>query len=302
MDCLVVGAGPAGLTAAICLARFRRNFQVVDAGASRADWIPCSHNHPGFPDGIQGPELLRRMRAQATRYGTGIVAGDVNRLERLRDGTFSASIGGAILRADTVLLATGAEDIEPALPNLEQAVRRGFVRHCTICDAYEVIDRKVAIIGYGKCRIREALLLRVYTADLTLLTLGKELDIPPAEKEALREAGIRVIDEPVSEISVEGDAIAAWRMKGGEVHRFDAMYTALGLRMRSELARGVGAEHDEDGALIVDPHQRTSIRGLYAAGDVVTGLTQISVAMGQAAIAATAINNSLPFPRARQGG
>jgi thioredoxin reductase (NADPH) len=301
MDSLVVGAGPAGLTAAIYLARFRRNFQVVDAGASRAARIPSSHNHPGFPDGIQGPELLRRMRAQANHYGARIVASEVNSLERLPVGTFSASIEGAVLRADTVLLATGAEDIEPGLPNLEQAIRRGFVRHCTICDAYEVIDRKVAIIGYGKCRIREALLLRVYTADLTLLTLGKELDIPPADKEALRGAGIRVIDEPVSEISVEGDAIAAWRMMSGKVHRFDALYTALGMRMRSELARELGAEHDEDGALIVDSHQRTSIRGLYAAGDVVSGLTQISVAMGQAAIASTAINNSLPFPRAPQG-
>jgi thioredoxin reductase (NADPH) len=142
------------------------------------------------------------------------------------------------------------------------------------------------------------LLLRNYTSDLTLLTLGKELDIPPDELQALREAGIRVLDEPVSDISVEGDAIAAWRMKSGKVHRFDALYTALGLRIRSVLARELGAEHDEAGAVVVDPHQRTSVEGLYAAGDVVSGLTQISVAMGQAAIGATAINNSLPFRRA----
>src|SRR5919109_119166 len=155
MDCLVVGGGPAGLTAAIYLARFRRNFQVVDAGASRAAWIPSSHNHPGFPDGIQGTELLRRMRAQGARHRARIVPGEISRLERLPDGTFSASIEGTILRADTVLLATGAEDIEPGLPSLEYAVRRGFIRHCAICDAYEVIDQKVAIIGFGKCRIRE---------------------------------------------------------------------------------------------------------------------------------------------------
>jgi thioredoxin reductase (NADPH) len=271
----------------------------VDGGASRAAWIPLSRNHPGFPEGIQGTELLGRMRAHAARYGARIVPGEVSKLERLPDGTFSASIGGGTLRADSVLLATGVEDIEPQLPNLERAVLRGLVRHCPICDAYEIIDRKVAIIGYGKCRIREALLLRVYTADLTLLTLGKELDIPPDELEALREAGIRLLDEPVSEISVSDHEIAAWRVTSGKVHRFDALYTALGLRIRSELARELGAEHDEAGALMVDPHQRTSIRGLYAAGDVVSALTQISVAMGQAAIAATAINNSLPFRRAR---
>jgi thioredoxin reductase (NADPH) len=207
-------------------------------------------------------------------------------------------MAGDSLRARTVLLATGVEDIEPELPNLEGAIRRGLVRHCPICDAYEAIDRKVAIIGYGKCRIREALLLRVYTSDLTLLTLGKEIDIPGDEQEVLREAGIRVLDEPVSELSVEGNKIAAWRMTSGMVHRFDALYTALGLRIRSNLARELGADHDEDGALIVDRYQRTSISGLYAAGDVASGLTQISVAMGQAAIAATTINNNLLFPGA----
>jgi thioredoxin reductase (NADPH) len=302
MNCLVVGGGPAGLTAAIYLARFRRNFQVVDAEKSRAAWIPSSHNHPGFPEGIQGAELLRRMRAQAARYGARIIQGEVNRIERLPDGTFSASIAGDTVRSDTVLLATGVEDIAPELPNLEYAVLRGLVRHCPICDAYEIIGRKVAIIGYGKFRIREVLLLRVYTADLTLLTLGKELDVPPHELEVLREAGIRVLDEPVSDIAVDGDGITAWRMKSGKAHHFDALYTALGIRIRSELAREIGAEHDEAGALIVDLHQRTSVRGLYAAGDVVSGLTQISVAMGQAAIAATAINNSLPFPHAPEAG
>lgn len=298
MDCLVIGGGPAGLTAAIYLARFRRDFLVVDEGASRAAWIPLSHNHAGFPKGIRGAKLLKRMRSQATRYGTRIIAGEVRGLVSLPDGSFSASVGAETIRAKTVLLATGAKDIEPELPNLENAVRRGFIRHCPVCDAYEVIDRTVALIGYGKRCIRESLLLRAYTADLTLLTLGKELDIPPDDEEGLRKAGVRVVDEPVSQVAVERGQILAWRMKSGKVHRFDALYTALGLRMRSELGKELGADYDDDGALIVDKHQRTSVPGLYAAGDVVQGLTQISVAMGEAAIAATTINNSLPLPLA----
>ncbi|HEX2139157.1 MAG TPA: FAD-dependent oxidoreductase, partial [Woeseiaceae bacterium] len=114
----------------------------------------------------------------------------------------------------------------------------------------------------------------------------------------LREAGVRVLDEAVATVAVERDEILAWRMKSGELHRFDALYTALGMKVRSELITKMGADHDEDGALIVDKHQQTSIPGMYAAGDVVEGLDQISVAMGQAAIAATAIHNSLPLPRA----
>src|SRR5688500_8938070 len=93
LDCLVVGGGPAGLTAAIYLARFRRSFRVIDAGDSRASWIPLSHNHAGFPDGISGNALLARMRAQAERYGTVIEGGEVGRLERLEGGGFAASVG-----------------------------------------------------------------------------------------------------------------------------------------------------------------------------------------------------------------
>ena len=296
-DCLVIGAGPAGLTAAIYLARFRRDFVVIDGGDSRAAAIPVSHNHAGFPDGIPGPELLGRMRVQAERFGATIVPGRVEALRTLEDGTFAADLGNGWVHARTVLLATGAQDVEPAVTDLDGAVRRGLIRHCPICDAFEVIDKKVAILGYGKCSIREALLLRAYTEDLTLLTLGREIQFPESEREALGECGVRILDLPVEKVVCEGDRIAAWPVQGGAVHQFDAVYSALGLKMRSELALSLGADHDDDGALITDAHQRTNVPGLYAAGDVVRGLTQISVASGHAAIAATDINNSLGMLR-----
>ena len=293
LDCLVIGGGPGGLTAAIYLGRFLRDFRIVDAGASRAAWIPISHNHAGFPDGIPGTELLARMRTQAERYGARIEVGEVVSLARDAQGIFTAGFGDRTVTARRVLLATGALDIEPELPGLFDAIKEGFVRHCPICDAYEVMDKRVAILGYGKCSVREVMLLREYTADLTLLTLGRALDLPEDERRLLEEAGVKLIEAPVTELVVEDGRISSWQLGTSEVERFDTVYTALGLRGRSDVAVQLGAEHDADGMMIVDAHQRTSLPGLWAVGDVVRGLGQIAVAMGQAAVAATDIHNSL---------
>lgn len=293
MDCLVVGAGPGGLTAAIYLARYLRELIVVDDGRSRALWIPRSHNCPGWPEGIPGPELLQRLRQQAARYGVSILEGSVEALERREDGDFVARVGERRLNARTVLLATGAEDIAPPIPDLDGAIRRGLVRHCPTCDAYEIRDRRVALIGEGTCRWREALLLRSYTSDLTVLSLHRPLEMPADERARLRDAGVRLVDEPVGGLSIDGEAVVARLAHGGQVLQFETLYSALGLRARAGLAHELGAAHDEDGMLLVDEHQGTSVQGLYAVGDVVQGLTQIGVAMGHAAIAATAINNRL---------
>jgi thioredoxin reductase (NADPH) len=288
----VIGGGPAGLTAAIYLARFRRSFRILDSGESRAGWDYFSHNVPGYPDGIASHELLKRLRRQAGQYGTEIEPACVTALRKEDEG-FVVNTEGTSIAAKTVLIATGAVDIEPELPGITDAVRCGLIRHCPICDAYEVIDKKVALIGYGRCRLYEAILLRAYTKDLTLLTLGKELQLSQNERRVLADASVAIISDPVAELVREGDEIGAWRMHGGVELRFDRLYTALGLVQRSDLARDLGAEVDEDGALVTDAHQRTSVAGLYAAGDVVRGLGQISVAFGHAAIAATDINNRL---------
>ena len=300
MDCLIIGGGPAGLTAAIYLARFQRRFLVVDTGASRCSWIPISHNHAGFQDGIAGSELIARMRIQAEQYGAKIIGGRVEQLERSAGGGFTAVLAdGSRHEAERVLLATGTEDVPPplALPDRKQAVQHGRLRYCPICDAYEVRGRKVALAGSRGCRIHEALLLHGYTADLTLITLVNPWELPDEERSTLGAAGIAILEPPASELVLEDDAIAV-HTSDGSMHRFDSIYVALGLRARSALAVSLGAEHDADGALTVDSHQQTTVPGLYAAGDVVQGLAQISVAMGQAAIAATAIHNGLPLPRA----
>lgn len=293
LDCIVVGAGPAGLTAAIYLGRFRRRFQVIHDGDPRAGWIPISHNHPGFPDGIPGRELLARMRTQAERYGARIQIGQVDGLARDEQGVFTLRTTGGELRAFNVLLATGVKDKGSELPEVYEAVQRGLIRICPICDAYEVIDQAVGVIGRGDKAAREAMFIRTYTADLKVILLGSEERLSDENRAVLREAGVEVIESSLSRIHVEGDRLAALEFAGGAKHRFDSVYSALGTSPRTELAQQAGALTAKDDRLWVNDHQMTSIPGLYAAGDMVRGLNQISIAQAEAAIAATDIHNRL---------
>ncbi|HEX2827261.1 MAG TPA: NAD(P)/FAD-dependent oxidoreductase [Burkholderiales bacterium] len=292
LDCLIIGGGPAGLITATYLARYRRDTRIVDAGGSRASLIPTSHNYPGFPDGISGREILVRLREQARRYGAKLTAGNVEHLEIAADGTFRARVGTEVVEARTVVIATGAMDVEPALPNIQDAIRSGLVRHCPICDGYEVIDKEVAVIGRGVRGVNEARFIRHYTDKLTLFTLGTPHEIAAEDRAALDACGIRVVDETLAEVCTHEGRIVGLRTRDGTIHSFDTLYSALGCRIRSDLAQAVGAKCDDVGQIVVDDRLRTTMPGLYAVGDVCNDLNQIAVGAGHAAIAATTIHNA----------
>jgi len=293
VDALIVGGGPAGLVAAIYLARFRRNVVVADAGGGRASLIPRSHNYPGFPDGIAGKDLLQRLRDQAQRYGATIVDTRIDHLEHAGDGVFVANDATQSFRARRIVLATGVTDIEPELPNLRDAIRQGLIRHCPICDGYEVIGRRVAVIGHGSKGVEEAHFIRHFTDDLTLFSLGPA-GIDDRERAGLAARGIGLVEAKITEVQREAQAIVGLRTEDDRNYRFDTLYSALGSVVHCALGRELDADCADDGAICTDRHLRTSIEGLYACGDIVhETLNQIAVAAGQAAIAATAIHNSL---------
>ena len=288
-EVLVIGAGPAGLTAATNLGRFLRRVLVADAGEPRACWIPVSHNMPGFPAGITGGAILSRLRDQAEEYGAVIEPGAVETLRRDGDG-FVARLNGRDLRVRAVLLATGVMDHHPDLPGVENAIRRSLVRICPICDGYEARDKAVAVIGHDDKGVREAAFLRTYSDRVTLIHIGA----PDAltDRAALGRLGITLVETAIENVEIEGDRVTAlgW---GGAFKAFDFVYSALGTSPNASLAERLGAETGGDGRLVVDPHQLTTVPGLYAAGDVVRGLNQIAVATAEAAVAATALHNAL---------
>ena len=285
-DCLVVGGGPAGLTAALYLARFRRRVLDIDAGKSRAASIPRSHNHPGFADGISGDVLLRTLRTQAEEYGAKIVVGKVLSLERTADGFAADTTIGPVLAA-RVVMATGITDKCPDIELLDRAAAKEMVRYCPVCDGFEAIDKKIAVYGPWEEAAGKARFLRVYSSDVTLVpTL-------PADTDRKNEEGdFKLATSPAAKILTAADGIDV-ALADGRAMRFDVVYPAMGCHVHSDLAIKLGAKSNEVGCLIVDNKQQTTVPGLYAAGDVVSDLHQLVVAEAHAAIAATAIHNSL---------
>ena len=294
LDCLVIGGGPAGLTAAIYLARFHLDILVLDSGKSRAAWIPCTHNHAGFPDGISGKELLQRMRDQACKYGAKIVTEVVTKLERHEEsGLFTATWGSGCRQARTVLLATGVTNRRPPMDEElhDDALARGLIRYCPICDGFEVTDKKVGVIGSDSHGVAEAVFMRGFTSDVTLIAPHASLKLKPEDREKLKMAKIECVDGPAEAVAISEECIVVDTAEGH--YAFDSVYPALGSDTHTQLAEMVGARLNEQGCVGVDAHQRTSVDGLFAAGDVVIGLDQISHAMGEGGVAATTIRNDL---------
>lgn len=292
IDALVIGAGPAGLTAALYLARFRRTLAIVDSGESRARYIPRTRNYPGFPEGIGGEALLARLREQATRYGAQVTQGLVTSLRRDGD-VFAAQVGDTRILARRVILASGIVDTQPEMEGLEEAIAAGCIRLCPICDGHEVIDRDVAVYGCAADVAGHARFMKTFSPRIAVLLTRDGGAIAQDDAAALAHAGIEVVQSPVQRLAMGKDRRAIATLADGSARHFDTVYPVLGCRMRSELATSLGVSTTDKGDVYVDSHQQTSVPGLYAAGDVVAALNQLSVAVGHAAIAATHLHNSL---------
>lgn len=295
IDCLIVGGGPAGLTAATYLARFNRRVVLVDCDESRARYIPVSHNCPGFPFGVSGRDLLAKMRDQAARFGIDPVAARVEMLERC-EGGFLAKSGDRAWHTSTVLLATGIKDRLPIIAELEQGIGDGVVRICAICDGYEATGDRIAVLGPPATVVGHACFLRTFSRHVCVV-LSEAGDVPASERASAERLDIDILPTPQS-IALDRDASAkfvsctlSWP---GSERVFDTLYPVLGSDVKGHLASSIGAARDDCGELIVDACMRTSVKGCYAAGDAVSSVNQIAVAVGHGSIAAIAIHNALP--------
>jgi thioredoxin reductase (NADPH) len=288
-DVVIVGAGIAGLTAATYLGRFRRPVLIISGGQSRAEWIPESHNIPGFTRGVGGAQFVAQLKEQAERYGADILPGQVHSIGRVDSG-FALHVDGATIHSRYVILGTGVQDHLPALAGAGEALLRSVLRVCPVCDGYEAIDKRIAVIGDGERGEREAEFLQTFSTDVTLLYVGTDAD--RGRRQRLRSRGIDLIETELTQLKVSEKTLD-FTTRHGATRSFDVFYTALGCSPRMQLAGALGARCDDNNALEVDSHQQTSIEGLYAAGDVVRGLNQVVIAAAEAALAAADIHNRL---------
>ena len=293
-ECIIIGAGPAGLTAALYMARFRRKVLVLHDGSARALRIPKTHNAPGFPDGVTGPDLIARMSEHATGFGAEVAEAEIVSAQQNGDRFELLSGDGRSWQARSLILATGVahNEIKIDTGGHQAAIAAGILRYCPVCDGYEHIDTAIGVIGCDSQGAAEALFLRRFSSDVTLVPLNfAELD--RGELAAMREVGITVVEHPVARLAALPHRMEVYLEGNAQPLSFDVVYPALGVTPRTELAAALGLSFCPSGELEMSAPFGTTVEGLYAAGDVVEGLDQISVAMGHGAVAATKAHNWL---------
>lgn len=288
-DCVIIGGGPSGITAALYLARYRRKVIIFDTFNSRAELIPLSHNYPGFPEGISGKDLLNKLRKQLSAYNVPFMKETVDSIKQVNAEKFLVKMANKKIYTKNIILATGVKDIEPQLGDIRDGIQKGLIRHCPVCDAYEAMNKKIAIIAKGKSGLAGAVFLRDYTSDITLIILNNTAKWSDKELKLIKRLNISIIISREIEKMALASNYTTMTLTNQKVIEFDYIYSALGSVKNNKLAIDLKLKLKK-GSLVVSHNQETSLKGVFAAGDIVSGLHQICVATSQAAIAASAIH------------
>jgi thioredoxin reductase len=290
-DVLVVGGGPAGLSAALMLGRCRRRTLVCDAGPKRNR---ASHALHGFlsRDGIAPAELLAIARGQLRPYETVVLRrARVARLRR-RGALFEATLAnGRRVRARRVLLATGVVDDLPRWPSLARFYGRS-VFHCPYCDGWEFRDQRLAAWGETDATAGLALKLTSWSSRVVLFT-GGAYRVSPALRRKLEANEVRIREEPLERLQGKGGRLARVVVTGGPPEACDALFLTIPCRPGCDLAQARGCGFSRAGAVVANRRSQTGVEGVYAAGDASIDTQLVVVAASEGARAAIALHEEL---------
>jgi thioredoxin reductase len=296
-DCIIIGGGPAGMTCAIFLGRYRRPVLVCANGQPRNYASRGVHGFLGHHN-ILPLELFKRGRAEAEATGVEFCDCTAEKIEKVGD-IFEVTTTSGLWRARRVVLAYGVRDELPDIPEVE-TYYGGSIHHCPDCDGYEVSDKVVGVIGWGTRVVGLALRLLQWTADLTIFVHGHERDWSTEENSKLLAEGIKVKDEPILSLEGHDGFVSAAVLSTGEHVPLEAMFFTIGTHRSCDLAEQLGVIPVEGTpCLTVNDWKETNIEGVFAVGDLVPGSQLAITSAADGAIAAIAINKSLLPPGQR---
>lgn len=292
-DVVVVGGGPAGLSAALMLGRARRRVLVIDAGEPRNRFAAHMHGVLGH-EGIDPGELIAAGRDEVTGYGVEFRAGAVERIDETDDGVTAVVEGGAVVRGRIAVVATGLRDGLPDVPGL--AERWGStVLHCPYCHGWEVRDQRLGVLATSPFALHQAELVRQWSDRVVVFTAGMGA-VEPAAERRLRSRGIELVPAPVVEITGAAPAIDGVRTGDGQVVPVDAIFTMGDPHPHEDFLAHLGLDRADGpmgSVLAVDATGKTSSDRIWAIGNVVNPGANVPMAIGAGAMAGGMVNMAL---------
>jgi thioredoxin reductase (NADPH) len=291
-DVVIVGGGVAGLSAAIYLARAKREVLLIDNGKSMARWEPDVQNYLGFPDGVAGTDLLSRGREQAENYGAQFTDDSIAELRHAPQNVFHVVGEHHVYEARRVLLATGIHHLPPDVPGVPECLGHSMF-FCKDCDGFRCHEKRVGVFGWNDEAVEYALGMLLYSPCVFIFQNGHDARWSARHEQWLRDYEIPAFVEKVVDVHHTDGHVNWIELDGGNRVELDALFTTRGDVYHNKLARQIGAETNADGEIVVDAKMQTTVPGLYAAGCVTPANCQMIIAAGEGATAAQAINRNL---------
>ena len=284
-DAVVVGGGPAGLAAASWLARHRRSVILLDGGPPRSGPTEATHGYLGS-DPIDPTELLDRARTELAAYPTATRRECRATAARMEGpGRFVVTIDdGVELAARRLVLATGVTDELPPVAGIEDHFGADAF-HCTTCDGYEARDRRVVVLGWGAQVAGVALELFDWAQEVTIVTAGQRFEGDDRHRRALDRHGVALVEHEAAELVGPRHGLEGVRLDDGEWIPCDLVFFSVAHHPQTDLARQLGCELTGEGCLTVDDECRTSVDGVYGAGDVTPGIQLVQLAAAKGTLA-----------------
>jgi thioredoxin reductase (NADPH) len=291
-DVAIIGGGPAGLSAALWLARYCHSVVLIDSGDPRS-WETRGINGFLGAHAIRSPELRERGREQAEKFGAKLIDEEVTTAERIGPDHFRLHLKSNVtIDARRLLLAIGIRDMWPPIPGLDECY--GETAHvCPDCDGYETRDKNTVVVGVGRKAVGMALALTTWTDKIVICTNGEKANIQKVRMNKLQALNIPVLTESINCIRHDNGEIRCLELEGGMVLDCERLYFAIGQYPADDIGVQLKCDRDDKGLIVVDESNHTSVKNVFAAGDIVPGPQLAIAAAAGGAVAALAIHHSL---------